>query len=189
MIPGLCDGQDVSKDAIENLFSGVSWARSYAYAASNAPRKNRKAIMPAQFWAAACNVAMMPLMKALPQHRFRSSWGSLYLPSENNDGTNNMGREDLPEEQRKLKDNVRNVEHGQKPVVSISDKVKVLFHACNLCITNIATVQESEQIWAPRSSNFFSRFVGQFTYTRRKTGASNANPAFYERELRHLDRL
>lgn len=62
------------------------------------------------------------------------SWGS--LPSEDADCGPPVRRHDLPHDGLELEDDVRNVEDGQQPVVAIAVELEVLFHACDLGISN-----------------------------------------------------
>ena len=101
--------------------------------------------MPLQFLAAACSVDITPLVSRSDRDRFHSD-STGCLPEEDDDGCNPMRRIELPEEERKLKNNVGDVENGQEPFVSITNQVKVLTHTSNDRITNIATIEGVEHV-------------------------------------------
>jgi hypothetical protein len=58
-----------------------------------------------------------------------------------------VGREDLPKEQRKLENDVRDIENGRKPRVLAAGQVQVSLHTRNLGIANISTVNKRQHIW------------------------------------------
>lgn len=57
-----------------------------------------------------------------------------------------MRREDLPEEKRKLEEDVCDVENGGKPRVLVRRKMQGLVHTRDLCVTNVASVEERQHV-------------------------------------------
>lgn len=69
------------------------------------------------------------------------------LPAKNSDGGPSVRRDDLPHYALEFEQSIGDVEDSQEPRIFIPCKMKVVFHACDFCISDITPVQRSQYIY------------------------------------------
>lgn len=69
------------------------------------------------------------------------------LPAKNSDGGPSVRRNDLPHDPLEFKQSIGDVEDSQEPRIFIPCKMKVVFHACDFCISDITPVQRRQYIY------------------------------------------
>ena len=107
--------------------------------------RNRKAIIPCQFCAAAWQVAMIPL--ATVRLTFFSYSKASDLPAKNSDGSPSVRRNYLPHDPLEFKQSIGDVEDSQEPRIFIPCEMKVVFHACDFRISDVTPVQRRQYIY------------------------------------------
>ena len=76
----------------------------------------------------------------------RSLAGSDQTPAKSRISAENMRLELFPPEDLELKDNVGDVEDGQKVVVVVADELEILGHAGDFGISNVTAVEERQEV-------------------------------------------
>lgn len=69
------------------------------------------------------------------------------LPAKNSDGGPSVRRNDLPHDPLEFKQSIGDVEDGQEPRIFIPREMKVVFHACDFCISDITPVQRRQHVY------------------------------------------
>ena len=117
---------------------------SHADAAANTPDENRIAVIPPQFCAALCSVAIVPL--SVIKRLASSVITRPDAPCQHNDTADDMRRESLPVQQAELGNDICDEEDGNEPRVSVAYEVKVASHARDTGVPDIVAVEESGHI-------------------------------------------